>query len=115
VGYGYNFVTPDSKLLIHGSITPKIMYSSKGNAKVKDSATNEEKKVDVNSLADRYLGGNHHFTPTFLAHASVNYNFNKSWVLGSNFIIDYYRIGASRQYKINNTDWEFNAYLGFRF
>jgi hypothetical protein len=113
-GYGYNHVTDEGRLMLHGSLMPMLMIALKGNVKSRNTMT-EEQHDYLDRVSDQYLGGTRNVSLTGVARASANYNISRYFMFGLDGVFNLIRLGHKPNYQMLADDWVIHTYIGVRF
>lgn len=113
-GYGYNHVTDEGRLMLHGSLMPMLMIALKGNVKSRNAMTDDQKEY-LERVSDQYLGGTRNVSLTGVTRLSANYNISRYFMFGLDGVFNLIRLGHKPNYQMLADDWVIHSYIGVRF
>jgi len=115
-GYGYNWVLCNQHLLLHGSVTPMLMWAMRGKIDVAEGyILNDEKNNYARSISDKYLGGKSSLALAGVGRGAVMYRINPRFTLGVDGVFTFFRLGKKDMFNMHIEDYYVHGYFAFQF
>jgi len=115
-GYGYNWVLCNQHLLLHGSVTPMLMWTVRGKVDVAEGyVLDDEKSTYARSVSDKYLGGKSSLALAGVGRSAVMYRINPRFTLGVDGIFTFFRLGKADAFNMHVEDYYVHGYFAFQF
>ena len=110
-GYGYNLVACHSRLLLHASGTAGILFVNRNRISLADNDKGDI--LDDSELIDRME--RNAVNPIAVLRLGAKYRFSDHWFVGSQGLVNRFKVGKQKNYTMRTTDWLARLYLTYRF